>query len=510
MTGDRIRRTRRRCTFERGQLARMWSGFAGEEFSPHPSGPNGETALEVEVLDYLDDIHEDVVRYSTKWRPLIEKEGLRPLGDLPYLYGEDDVLRLTRTSCLIKDAAQKVARSVCASDGAAGLSRLVFARLDESPETAHGLPAEVHVMRPDVLRTPAGYRVLELNMTPSVTGASHPFLVEYYAEHPFVRALSEVWDVRFPDYLEGLAGYFGKVIGGGKGVVLDFNHETAYPSDPETYRTVRFLKKYGLDLDVADFRDRRLEVNRKGVFFGGDRVSVVVCRFIPHFFYSKSGALQPLLRAWMDGLVQLIGQPGDLASCSKLLLAALLEPRFQGLLSAQELDAVRKAVPPTYRTVPSVVEHRGERIALADLLRLRKDDFVLKWGLGYGSETVHIGRFHDADAWSALTGKALSETNWVAQEFVAPEVRMSPTVVDGRMEPFLHSPVESPFIVEDRFFGIHVRAAGVLGPRFEGDSFGNGKWALGANIGAVLARKGGPAAVEGRPDASGRGDHHSG
>lgn len=456
-------------------------------WSPLTDGPGGgpdePDDVEFEVRGFPPEVREASERYAARWRPLLEGDGLHPLCELPVFYSQEECASLTADLRAVHDAALALVKSAWESGGANGLSTLCGAALDARPDLVSGPPADWGLMRPDLIRSADGPKLLELNVSTGVVGASHPFLVEYFSGHPLTQFLSARWDVSFPDYFEGLAAALKARLTGRRGALLEFKDGAGHLGTVEASRAVRFLKKYGLELPIADLTGQTLRVTPAGVTVRGERVDLVFCHFIPQYFFAGSGILDDLVRASRDGLVELVGAPSDVALFSKLLLPALLlrPPAAAGPAAS---SALSRLLPGTFRTVDAAGDADPRTLRRSALGA--RERFVLKWGMGYSSEQVLIGRLCEPARWRDAVETAFRAGDWVLQEFVRAQPSIAPGFLDGRMVSFAHAAVESPFIVEGGFRGMHLRCSGFLCDG-SGAPAAGGDRLLSAGIGAVLS-----------------------
>lgn len=453
---------------------------------PSPTAPLPEPAeasglLRAEVMDFPEGLADEVRRHAARWYPRLQADGVRPLVEMPVFVHAEEAARDAADLEEVARACTRLMGSAWEAGGLEGLSRLVGARLDQPPGTVTGPAEPSGVMRPDLAPAPEGPRLLELNMNPTIVGASHPFLAEYWDGHPLTKRLRERWDVEFPDFMSGLADHLRRRLRGRRGVLLDLDDGRQRLGDPETGRASRFLAKHGLELETADFKDRRLTVGPDGVFFRGARVDVVLCRFLPQYFFDAGCPARELLDARREGSVELVGGPEHAAPFSKLLLAEAWARTRE--LTPRQARAVARLLPPTYRTVDAEVVYGGRTTPLRDLALGRRPDFVLKWGMGYQSEHVVIGRATADASWRQAVERAFASGDWVLQEYARPSVTVVPAFSDGELTRYLSASVHSPFLVDGRFAGLHVRSSGVL---CGADLTPRGGRILAAGIGAVL------------------------
>lgn len=106
---------------------------------------------------------------------------------------------------------------------------------------------------------------------------------------------------------------------------------------------------------------------------------------------------------------------------SKILLALFFEWIGSGQASQADAALIRKYFPWTVRLRDQVVEWRGQRVNLRDLLRANKDDFVLKLSNSAQGDAVFVGRFQTPERWETLLHEKFAEPYWLVQEYCAPD-----------------------------------------------------------------------------------------
>jgi uncharacterized circularly permuted ATP-grasp superfamily protein len=202
------------------------------------------------------------------------------------------------------------------------------------------------------------------------------------------------------------------------------------PTAPEFSVLQEFFESKGYPSAIVD--PGRLEYDGHGLSAGGRPVDVLYKRVIIHEFFDRCDDAHPLSRAYAEGQVCVVNGFRCKVAHKKASFGVLSDPRFEGLFTSEELDAIRRHVPWTRRVRDASVTYLGEALPLRDLLRLEKDRLVLKPNDDYGGHGVVIGRDADAEAWSSACETALSEP-FVVQELVAMRKVSIPRFCDGRV-----------------------------------------------------------------------------
>jgi hypothetical protein len=130
-----------------------------------------------------------------------------------------------------------------------------------------------------------------------------------------------------------------------------------------------------------------------------------------------------IMTAVKSGKLLLYNGPIMDIMANKLSLALLSEHENSGLFNRQEREIIKKHIPWTRKLVPGVTTHNTNgpaRGRLEDFVIKHREQLVLKAGLSYGGYDVIMGSEVQADQWKQQVEKALSEKNWVVQEYIKP------------------------------------------------------------------------------------------
>jgi hypothetical protein len=139
---------------------------------------------------------------------------------------------------------------------------------------------------------------------------------------------------------------------------------------------------------------------------------------------------------------------------NKRLLGLLSENEESGVFDRAEQAFLRAHVPWSREVTDRETSFRGERAAVPELLRVHKDELVIKKGFGAHGTDVHLGRFKSELEWDRLVEKAVRERDWVAQEFVESRPYLFP---DGENGPCPHAAVWGTFVFGDLYGGAFLR-----------------------------------------------------
>lgn len=93
--------------------------------------------------------------------------------------------------------------------------------------------------------------------------------------------------------------------------------------------------------------------------------------------------------------------PSMFISEDKSILALLRDPLYRDYFDADELQAISRLIPETYRLRSQWVSFEGERADLLNLVRSRKDEFVIKGQMANSGSDVTVGRQTSTAQWEA-------------------------------------------------------------------------------------------------------------
>ncbi|MFK4149117.1 hypothetical protein [Streptomyces sp. NPDC004065] len=306
-------------------------------------------------------------------------------------------------------------------------------------------------MRPDLVLTPDGLKLVELNVATSLGGLSTlaPYTsaarASAYAAHLAERGLH----IDAPDtaaiWLEVFAGL---TRARGEGPLRVFE-ATADPADLDGGRRffVDMLRSAGHEVSCGLVTDLRL--SDTGVTHDGERVDAVFTAYTWH--ETKRFVPPGLTRRLMDldtaGLVDFIGSPAAALHDNKGNLALLHDPEHAALLTADERALVARYVPDTFRLRPDTL----------DRALTHRELLVCKPASAYGGKNLAFGSAHGDQEWGALLRDLLAdpEERYVLQLCRPPATVRVPTAHPGTEREV----VLAPLIFGGSYAGVFVRQA---------------------------------------------------
>ncbi|MYM84906.1 hypothetical protein GTP44_23530 [Duganella sp. FT50W] len=139
---------------------------------------------------------------------------------------------------------------------------------------------------------------------------------------------------------------------------------------------------------------------------------------------------------------------------NKLLMALVHEPEVLSQLDAEERAWVREYIPFTVPLCERALAWRGTWWELSEMLKRRKDDFVIKKAHSLQGRDVFIGKFLDSETWTAIIDDHLGVSDWLAQEYCVPDMVWGPGTAGNLIE---YSLIWGVFDTGGRYGGSYVR-----------------------------------------------------
>jgi len=189
-------------------------------------------------------------------------------------------------------------------------------------------------------------------------------------------------------------------------VVIEQMCEKIKPKDVSKVTTILFE-----DFNIFEFKsDGRM-------FYEGVEVDVMLVDdgLIPEQF-----SLRLYTSILSKNVIFFDGLLGSLIG-NKAMSAVLHEERIASIFSPDEQEFISKYVPWTKIMTSGVVNWEGQSFKLTELLKEQKDAFVIKKTLSLQGADVFVGRSLTQSDWNDLVDEKVSTSEWVAQEFCAPD-----------------------------------------------------------------------------------------
>ncbi|WP_328456920.1 MULTISPECIES: hypothetical protein [unclassified Amycolatopsis] len=275
--------------------------------------------------------------------------------------------------------------------------------------------ASTSFMRPDLLVTADGVRLVELNVSTPMGGMSTlPAYSAATGDSAFGRFLAgRGLSLREPVTAAVWLAAFGALVEPRSGRPPHVFEATADPADPDTGRRffVDLVRSGGYDISCGLVSD--LDVSGDEVRFGGRRVDVVITmytwdetrRFVPPELTRR------LIELDDARAVDFVGSPATALFDDKANLELVTSPGYAGYLDAGERALAAAHVPATFRLSESTVD-----VAVAG-----REGFVCKPSSAYGGKDVVFGAAVTDDEWRRLLAERI-HGRFVCQERVHPAV----------------------------------------------------------------------------------------
>jgi hypothetical protein len=305
-------------------------------------------------------------------------------------------------------------------------------------------------MRPDLVLTHDGVKLVELNVAASLGGLSTlaPYTAATRASAYAAFLAQRGIALDAPDTAKiWLDVFTGLTRARGEGPLRVFE-ATADPSDLDGGRRffVDMLRTAGHHVSCGLVTD--LVLTDSGVTYDGERIDAVFTAYTWH--ESKQFVPPALTRGLMDrdsaGLVDFIGSPAAALYDNKGNLALLHDPDHQHLLTAEERALVDRCVPATFRLRPDTLDR-----ALTE-----RDLLVCKPASAYGGKDLRFGSAMSDQEWHTLLQTRLADPH----ERHVLQVRQHPaTVRVPGAHPGEREVVLAPLVFGGTHAGVFLRQA---------------------------------------------------
>jgi len=341
------------------------------------------------------------------------------------------------------------------------------------------------VARCDFIDTPGGLMCCEVNMAANLGGWHHGFWRERYLRHPVIMDFYAREGISpndhdvlatFCEHMIDDALDCGVIKAGGELNVVIASDEQATEGTRRYIAEVyaELLRRTGRgvtgQLWLSDKSAEELTFRGPDVYMGEQRVHVV-------FAYDKPFPIQ-VLRAQLGGGIRAYNGGLTRMWLDKRNLALLSENEGLEAWTEEDRALIRNHVPWTRLVSPRTTTWRGAEAQFPGFLLDHRDDLVLKRGLGFGGEAVHVGRYLAPDAWEARVREAVEEGGWIVQERVESRPYFYPPQPGAAPVP--HTVIWGLFCAGSRYGGGGLRML----PQGAGEGIVNG--ARGACEGAIL------------------------
>jgi hypothetical protein len=151
---------------------------------------------------------------------------------------------------------------------------------------------------------------------------------------------------------------------------------------------------------------------------GGRRIDLVYRRVLINDIVARPVECAALVDACAAGAVCVANTFRCKIPHKKAFFAVLTDPRNDALFAAEERSIIRAHVPWTRVLEDIATEKNGARSGLLDLVRAKRDQFVLKPNDEYGGKGVLLGWEMSISQWDEALTSALKDRRgtWIVQE----------------------------------------------------------------------------------------------
>jgi hypothetical protein len=175
-----------------------------------------------------------------------------------------------------------------------------------------------------------------------------------------------------------------------------------------------------------------LEYDGKTLRVGDFVVDIFYKRVIIHEFLDAFDENHPLIRAYADGNVLMANSFRVKLAHKKTSFAVLSDEKYEWIFTKEQIELIRKHIPWTRRVRDSRTTFEGREVDLLELLRTKREKFILKPHDDYGGHGIILGWESSASEWEKALENALKHF-FIAQERAAVEKTRIPTFANGEL-----------------------------------------------------------------------------
>lgn len=186
-------------------------------------------------------------------------------------------------------------------------------------------------------------------------------------------------------------------------------------TESEFYVLKDYFESRGFPAIVAD--PRELDFDGKHLYANGFRIDIFYKRVVIHEFLEKFDDTHPLIKAYAQGRVCMANSFRTKLAHKKNGFAILSDERYKNLFTHEQQEMIRRHIPWTRRVKEGKTKYENRESDLLELLREKRERFVLKPNDDYGGHGISIGWETSEGTWETDLNNAL-EKDYVAQERV--------------------------------------------------------------------------------------------
>jgi len=209
----------------------------------------------------------------------------------------------------------------------------------------------------------------------------------------------------------------------------------------------RSLEKRDLHCGICD--PRELSYTGKQLEYNNRPVDLVYRRAVNFECFDRKDEIIPLIRAYKDGSVCMIGPFRSQIIHNKKIFQVLQQPFIAGIFSAEERAFIE-------RYIPFTRELSGDS-NLIDYALQNRETLIVKPADRYAAKQVTAGKDIDQDSWAALVREKSSENGYLIQELLLSESRDFRSVEEGKFVINSCHNVLGMFMYAGKFAGLYPR-----------------------------------------------------
>lgn len=205
-------------------------------------------------------------------------------------------------------------------------------------------------------------------------------------------------------------------------------------TESEFYVLKDYFESCGFPTIVADPHD--LDFDGEHLYANGFRIDIFYKRVVIHEFLEKFDDTHPLIKAYEQGRVCMANSFRTKLAHKKNGFAILSDAHYKNLFTQEQQEMIRRHIPWTRRIKEERTTYENEEVDLLELVREKRERFVLKPNDDYGGHGISIGWEMTGSVWETALNNAL-EKDYVVQERVRIQKLTLPAFSDKLERPEL-------------------------------------------------------------------------
>lgn len=300
-------------------------------------------------------------------------------------------------------------------------------------------PEGLFLARPEFIRVGDEFKLIDLNVSASITSFSYNACLRYWQNHPLTTAAHAPKKAEAMDFDRHLARALTSACKERKAkalLILEEPFELFESSSVEALANASRLQAAGLNVQLVNPRYAKFQFHRGSITCNGVRYKAVLCGFLAKYAFQEK---------WLYQLLQ------NLTKSQVLVSDFHAEARMMSKQNLVELcvkDAHMKYSLPTLTL---------ERFLTLPLSQQKKNNWILKHVDGNNSEQVIGGLDVSQSEWRQALSTSKPE-EWILQSYQPPKSERLPVVCGNRLLQQEFYPIFSPFVLNGEISGILVKA----------------------------------------------------